>query len=92
MYAFPQPEPFERIFVQLEFIGLFNSDRDYLFRFYRQGKSYFWFTDGYGDIGKQLAMDYYGLKEYTPHNRIFEWFIDMEEQGRHLDIMKHETT
>lgn len=86
------PEEFVRISVELEFIGQIGSDDDYLYRFYREGKSYVWYSAGYGDIGKKVHLTLYQLKDFTPHNRISDWIINAEERGRHTDIMKHETT
>jgi len=92
VYAFVEPESFVRVSIQLEFMGRFGTDNDYLYRFYREGKSYLWWTEGYGDVGKSIHLTLHQLNEFTPHNRISEWIIDMKEQNRYKsDVLSHET-
>lgn len=90
MYAFAKPESFVfvRVSIQLEFTGIISTDNDYLYRFYREGKSYLWYTQGYGDIGKKIHLTLHQLDEFTPHNRISEW-IEYQNMYK-FDVLSHE--
>jgi hypothetical protein len=83
---------FVRVTAQLELIGQLGHDNDYLYRFYRDGKSYLWLTAGEGIVGKKLILTLYQMNEFTTHNRISELIIDKEEQNRYkCDVLLYET-